>query len=436
MVAVAGSLIVGVVRAESPATTQKASPTTQEFVTRSEYEKLKGELEAVKKQMGDQQKQVAKNQDETGQTADEFTKRITAAERSSANLQPGTSKLLITGYTFAGFSDVRRDGSTFSAGLSPIVVWSLTDRIFVEAELELGLNSAGGQSSTDVNLEYADINYIVNDYATIRAGKFLTPFGQFPERLHPAWINKLPKFPLAFDEDAGLVPFSSLGIEVRGAAALFGSSKVDYALYASNGLSLVTDDPAAAGSLDFGNYKDLNHNKAIGGRIGFLPVPELEIGYSFQIGQVSPAGFYKDVDSFLQGVDMSYSHMYRSLGGTIDARAEWVWSHVGTATFDRSGALGLGPLSYRNDRNGGYFQLAYRPTLASSDILRNVEFVGRYDIIHYPSAAPGVTSDQRATLGIDYWLGPSTVIKAAYVFDDPKAGPRHNGVFIQAAVGF
>ena len=395
------------------------STVPSDAVTRDEYNRLRAEMDAMKSRI---------DQGNAGPDAG-------GGGGGGLGGLLGDDRFLVTGYASAGYVN-RRSESTFSAGFNPVFVFRINDRIFVEAELELELESEDGESSTESNLEYANINFIVNDYLTVRAGKFLTPFGQFPERLHPSWINKLPDFPLAYDEEAGLVPFSSLGVEVRGAVpvdkfGMGGGGKIVYAAYVANGPALIADSADEAGNLDFDNFSDNNDAKSVGGRLGFLPVAELEIGGSFQWGDVG-----EGADALLLGLDASYLKVIDAIGGTIDARVEWVWSRVDTVTFDESGAGGFGPLRYKNNRNGGYAQLAYRPTRADDRILRNLEGVVRFDSIHVPSAAPGAVSDTRLTLGVDYWLTPNVVLKAAYQFDSPEQGPHDNALLLQAAVGF
>ena len=417
--AIVFSMLAGVACAKSAAAQSQAPepttrPATQEYVTREEYERLRAELESVRPRV---------------EAAPADQKR-----RGGAGSLFDNDRFLVTGYAFAGFSDEHAGGNTFSAGLAPIFLWRVTDKIFVEAEVELGLNNESGDGETEVNLEYADINFIINDYMTLRAGKFLTPFGQFPERLHPAWINKLPDFPLAYAEEGGLVPFSSLGAEVRGAVLVHPGgfdSKLVYAAYVANGPSLVTDDEEGAGTLDDANYDDNNNNKTVGGRIGFLPFPELEVGYSIMYGDVADG-----TTAVLNGVDVSYVRDIDAIAGTIDARAEWIWSNVETVTFDETGAGGFGPLTFSNKRNGGYAQLAYRPTQLDNKILRSTEFVTRYDNLHVPGEAPGQVSTQRVTFGVDYWATSNVVIKAAYRLDDPERGEHNNALLLQVAVGF
>ena len=456
---------------------QDQPPPSDKYVSREEYEKLKSELDQVKAQMAElmrnrapkpvaetgpskvREKSLKRKTPEapkgegksvivgggaheqlgTGEQAgviDELRQELARLKEIVASTAPGTTKFLLTGYAFGGFETGVSKPSTFNAGFSPIFLWKISDKLFFEGELELGLSD----QQTDVNLEYAHLTYLLNDYITIGVGKFLTPFGQFPERLHPAWINKLPDFPLAFNEDEGLVPFSQVGAQLRGAIPI-GPTKLLYSAYVSNGPRLNTDNPDAAGSLEFDNFTDNDHNKAVGGRIGFLPIPELEVGYSILYEQVHANGASPNrADVLLQGVDASYAHDIELLKGGIDLRVEWVWSHVSKLTYDPTGSLGFGPLTFDNERNGGYVQLGYRPYKIKLPIIEKLEGVFRYDMVDEPNKAPGAFDEQRWTFGLNYWLNQSTVIKAAYEFGH-KTELGHgrkdvNEFLLQAAMGF
>jgi len=429
---------------------QENAASTGDYVSRAEYEKLKSELETLKAQMAQliknqtqQQpaapaerpsaefKAVTPPQSEVSELRDELAKVKEIAESSA----PGTTKFLLTGYAFAGFEKREGQPSTFNAGLAPIFLWELSNKLFFEGELELGLND----TETEVNLEYAQLTYLLNDYITVGAGKFLTPFDQFPARLHPPWINKLPDFPLVFNEDEGLVPFSQVGAQILGAIPI-GPTKLLYAVYVSNGPRLNTDADSA-GSLQFDNFTDIDHDKAVGGRVGFLPLPELEIGYSIEYARMEATDASADhADLVLQGVDMSYIHDFDWIKGRIDARAEWVWSQVSNLTYDPDGSLGFGPLKFNNWRTGGYAQLAYRPYKIKLPVVDKLELVARYDRIDEPNEAPGAFDERRWTFGLNYWLGPSTVIKAA--FETGHRSSSDNGdedvtaYLLQAAMGF
>ena len=305
----------------------QASPDANQYVSRQEYDKLKQEMDALKADMaairkdraapmGDmnQAREVqslrsevtalkqerAAQSAEVNQTLEDLDTQVQAVKKEADKIRIGDTKFLISGYVHTEFTDRRTETSSFDAGFNPIFLWELSDRLMFQGELEFGLETTtpdettDSTSSTDISLEYANLTYLINDYMTVGAGKFLLPFGIFNERLHPAWINKLPDRPLIYDDEVGIMQESSIGAFIRGAIPVH-ESKFNYDLYVDNGPGLITKDSEAAGMLDRDNFHDNNHNKSVGGRIGYLPIPELEVGYSAQTATVNPRGF-EDVD--------------------------------------------------------------------------------------------------------------------------------------------
>ena len=126
----------------------------------------------------------------------------------------------------------------------------------------------------------------------------------------------------------------------------------------------------------------------------------------------------------------------KNIKGRITTRAAWVWSHLEEATYDPMGTFGFGPLRFNNNRNGGYVEMAYRPTEIEDEILKNFEYVIRYDRLDVSDMAPGGGRHEQWTPGIDYWLTPRTVLKAAYIFDKHENAEDQDGVVFQFATGF
>ena len=72
-------------------------------------------------------------------------------------------------------SDMKGSHSSFVAGkFLPIFLASYSDWLLAEGHLEFVTTPDGG---TDVSLEYAQLDFLVNDWLTISAGKFLSPIG-------------------------------------------------------------------------------------------------------------------------------------------------------------------------------------------------------------------------------------------------------------------
>ena len=426
----------------------KAQDTTPEgYVTRKEYEELKAELLAMKREMDTIKKQAAAKEAQAespnivskpaashqDQTLGDSHKQV-ASDVALPVVQPegllGTTKFLLAGWAEGLFEARNGSVSTFSASFNPIFLWELTPKILFDGRLEIEPSGGG----TNVNLVNAQISYLLNDYVALGVGEFFSPSNVFVERFEPQWINKLPDRPIGIYH--GVLPNISVGAQVRGGFPV-GPTRANYALYVSNGPTLNTFDPRSAGSLDFNSYTDNNDDKAIGGRVGFLPFPGLEVGYGFE---TSKPGFhgtpFSDVRALLQSVDLEITRDSDLLRGRINVFAQYAWSKVDHAVYDPNGSLGFGPLPLTAKRDGGYAEITYRPTKIDNDFIRNLELIFRWDHLSREPSGLGDPEETRWTLGLDYWLSPSTVLKAAYEWDKPRGERNRDAFLAQAAIGF
>ena len=426
--------------------------TTDGFVTRKEYDELKAELLAMKKELDALKKEktvapkretsespavastASKPEGPEGQVVDDSQKEVTptVARPFAQSLDSllGTTKFLLAGWAEGMFEARNGQVSTFSASFNPIFLWELTPKLLFDGRLEIEPSGGG----TNVNLVNAQISYLLNDYIALGAGEFFSPSNVFVERFEPQWINKLPDRPLAVYH--GLLPNISVGAQVRGGFPI-GPTCANYAFYVSNGPVLNTFDARTAGTLDFNSYTDNNDNKAVGGRVGFLPVPGVEVGYGFETSKPGFQGTtFHDVQAFVQSVDLEVTRDSDLLKGRINLFAQYAWSHVDHAVYDPDGSLGFGPLAFTSKQDGGYAELAYRPTKVDIDFVRNLELIFRWDHLSRDPSGLGDPWETRWTFGLNYWLSPSTVLKAAYEWDKPSGEPNRNALFIQTAMGF
>jgi hypothetical protein len=153
--------------------------------------------------------------------------------------------------------------------VNPVLLLPLGDRWLIESRGEFkgeferpnGGGPYGGK--VEKGLDYLQADFIVNPWVTITAGRFLTPFGIYNERLYPIWIRSLQPTPLIFPIGTG----SSDGVMVRGGFPLNSKANLNYAAYFST-LSTI-------------NW--LSSDRLAGGRLGFfLPGPRIEAGFSWQ----------------------------------------------------------------------------------------------------------------------------------------------------------
>lgn len=290
--------------------------------------------------------------------------------------KPGNTTFLMRGYAHAGFEIVDENSSFVSGTFAPIFLWRQSDRILFEAEAEIAYETEG----VSFALEYANLSYILNDYLVFRFGNFLTPFGIFGERLHPNWINRFPTNPLGFDHHNPVGPFAEFGAELRGAAPL-GDAQINYAVYVSNGPTLQVDpasDPISVNT-SYQNFSDNNDNKAVGARVGLLPfsTKSLELGVSGQYAKIGDrdTGF-EDIGSLMYALDLTLSkNSLTAIKGSIDLKGQW--NYVDEDRFQLVDATGTSTL-VDNDKSAWFARFSYRPTLASSNFISNIEFVARY----------------------------------------------------------
>src|SRR6266705_2110563 len=427
------------------------SPPSSDYVSRAEYDKLKAEHEAMKQELDALKAAIqkmtagAEPAPAPGKTISEGKQVVAPAPTEAATEElrqevetlkmqvketfPGTTKFLLAGYGTAGFTARSGEDPFFDAAFNAIFLFKMTDRLFVEGELEFEFED----NETTTNLEIAQISYLLNDYMTIGVGRFLNPTNFFVERQHMNWVNKLPDKPLAVYD--GLLPESEMGGQLRGVIPI-GPTKLEYVAFVANAPGLITesDDFSEIGTLDFDNDSNFGGHVAVGGHVGFIPIPQIEVGYGIQRSKVGPRD--QAVTAVLQSADFNYVQDSTLFKGLINFRAQWVWSHVGNFVYDPDGSQGFGPLEFNNNRNGGYVELAYRPTHIDNDYIKNFEGVFRYDRLNQLHTPVGF-DEQRWTLGLNYWFTPSAVVKLAYEFDDKNGGARDQDAFMmQAAVGF
>ena len=430
-------------------------PAGEDYVSRAEYDTLKAEHEAMKQEMEALKTAVRQMANGTApaipaegpptktkapkgkQVVTEATSQsdvdavhedVDKLKAQIAGVIPGTTKFLLAGYGTAGFTARSGEDPFFDAAFNGIFLWKLTDRLFFEGELEFEFEDG----NTTTNLEIAQASYLLNDYMTIGVGRFLNPMDYFVERQHMNWVNKFPDKPLAVYD--GLLPESELGAQLRGVFPI-GPTKLEYAAFVANAPGLITmpDDFGTLGGLDFDNLANAGGHIAIGGHVGFIPIPQLEVGYGIQRSTVGPRDHA--VEAILQSADFNYVRDSTLLKGLINFRAQWVWSHVGHFVYDPDGRQGFGPFEFNNNRNGGYVQLAYRPT-GFGNIIKNFEPVVRYDRFNQLHTPVGF-DEERWSFGLDYWVTSSAVIKAAYEVDNKNGGARDQNAFmLQVAVGF
>jgi hypothetical protein len=243
--------------------------------------------------------------------------------QSAAEWKNPRTLVHMAGYADVGYTDSKSSTGTFNVGsFSPIFHYQFSDLVMLESELEFEAEPDG---ATTVGMEYLTIDLFLNDYATLVAGKFLSPLGQFRQNMHPSWVNKMASAPVGFGHDQA-APNADVGVMVRGGFAA-GSNKANYAVFVGNGPGVELDITGT--ELERvetpGLNADQDGKKVVGGRFGLLmPDSRFEVGLSAATGkldEVTPAGEIRDYD--VGGAD------FAGRPGNFVLRGEYIEQEVG-----------------------------------------------------------------------------------------------------------
>lgn len=401
---------------------------------REEIRKMREVSEKQQQQIKVLEDKLEKMEAQGSQKAKELEEKV-ASQTSSwvdryLKTQTGESRFVLSGYGFGGYFFRDKHGNqnertnSFRAGLDPIILYRINDWIYFMAEPEFELK----ESETEVGLEVAFADLLLNDYMTVRVGKYLIPFGEFIERLHPAFINKLVTFPLPFREETdegGLLPFGQVGGQLRGAIPLGRPGRqIEYTLYVANSPSFESDERGAILNV---NHSESKGPKAYGARVGFRPFP-FEWGMGrLKVGASTYNGVWRH-GRWLNawGLDAAYQKdLFELRGEYIGFRREML-SGVKT-----------------DNRNGWYLQGAYKLSSVPIRFIDRSELIMRFSGVNSPripdfdtAEHPFVKRPRQFSLGWDYWLTPSVVWKLEYDRDFPRGDPSGNQFLSQFAVGF
>jgi hypothetical protein len=325
------------------------------------------------------------------------------------------------------FGKVDGDHSAFALGdFAPIFLFRAGDRVLFEAGLDVTLQNnapASAGHTTSVNLSFAQLDYLWNDYVTVVGGYMLLPLGTYTER-SAGWLNKIPDDPLP----RAILPSNGAGVQLRGAIPIGSSAQlVTYSVYGANGPGSA-DGSGNASALDLdgnvgvksdGSFGNLHGGLSGGGRLGwFFPWKahyDVELGVSGQTGEWDNAGKRCWSAAVFDGAV--------HISPYLEIKGEYMRSWADTDDF---GTI---------EPNGWWVQAGYKLAGLKQDIafLNNLELVGRYDIV---KDGLGIKTD-RYTLGLVYYLTNTLLFEGDYEFvhsNDPSQ--NHNELLFQLSFGF
>lgn len=315
---------------------------------------------------------------------------------------------LITGAASVGYSKPFGETSSFNIlDLNPVFLFSYRDLLLMRSALDFALNDEGG---TDVSLDILNLNLFVNDYITFELGKFDSALGSFVQNISPPWINRLPDSPIGFDGDQA-APQSQIGVQLQGGLQLNENVAMNYSFFLANGPQAFVDTTNVG--IDHISTDGFINNYGIffvGGRLGILPIPKLEIGISAASGKLALIDINDNTNVLERnrnyqvfGADAAYKP------GNWDFRAEYIQQQI------RSRCESIVPEGEK--WKAWYVQAAYWIPNTK------VEPVVRYGKYYSPFSNQ---DQQQLTFGLDYWFASSVVAQVAYELNNGQHGADSN----------
>ncbi len=283
-----------------------------------------------------------------------------------------------------GFLGTTQGGATFfEPTIAPVVAVPIGDHILIEGrgtfqEFVAKSNVTSGPYHGQFfdTVDYLQLDYIVNSHLTFVAGRFLTPFNIYDERLVPIWIHNLQDVPIIFvigTRTGG----SNDGAMVRGTLVARDNYEVNYTAYYS------ASNLANNAQTHFGSAR------AAGGRAGvFFPKTRLELGASYQ-------RYMQDTPMNVFGTYISW----QPYSADVDVKGEYAHSLSGQGYWIEG--------AYRLSRFGSSDSAIGRlaPVARLQQFLRNQPVPG--------DSLPSVNT-QQFDFGLNYYLPHEVRLNGSY----------------------
>jgi hypothetical protein len=387
-------------------------------------ELLKGRTEDQKKiqhleqlvgetgQKAEQSQRAATNaQQKAEEIAADVAARVQTLQSGPSEEASATRNFLLTGMADMTYQKSDgQNGSFAQAHVAPILLFRAGDKILFETELEMKVASDG---SSELGLEYAQLDYLVNDSLTLIAGRFVLPLGVVREKHDAVWINKLPIMPLPESDVTALIPENDIGVQARGGFHLNDRALMTYALYVANGPGSGEDGPGHFDSTGtwtisngFQGGSSMSGTPNGGGRLAVFypwkPNHDVEIGVSGQTG--------RGMDNLMWSAFALDASLH--LGPNLELRGEFINTWEDTTD--------VGTLR----RKGWWAQAAYKLAGLNLEwpLINNFEAVFRYGGEQLPDG-----HINEYDLGLIYHVSNTLLLKGAYSFMDGNAFNQDTG---------
>jgi len=227
----------------------------------------------------------------------------------------------------------------------PFIYADITEHVKMASEIEFehGIRET---SDSEISLEFATIDYLVNEPFNIRAGIVLLPVGKF-NLLHDSPLNDLTDRPLV---SQFVIPttMSETGAGFYGTFYPGRTSKMDYELYVTTGPCSYNNDGTPRideqnGTRNARQRKcpsadglDINNGKSVVGRVAYSPMLGVEVAGSGYYGNGSFNGNYNPLSIF--ALDWTLQR------GPFELIGEAAWAYArGNSRAIQGNTIGFAP---------------------------------------------------------------------------------------------
>jgi len=262
-------------------------------------------------------------------------------------------KAIVGGYMDIEYFNRTNQGNSYfdQHRLVPFIYGDISDRVKFAAEIEFE------HGTNDIKVEFASIDYLIQEPINLRAGILLLPLGKF-NLLHDAPLRDLTERPLVTQR---IIP-STLhqpGIGTYGTFYPTTLSKLDYEVYFISGFTnafggngnpnansniTVTNGIRSARSDNTGF--DNNNGKAVVGRLAFSPLLGVELGGSGFFGSYDPQS---KRPLAIWALDWTFQR------GPFELIGESAWAYIQQNNLSQTGA----PNGQPRRMQGYYVQMNY-----------------------------------------------------------------------------
>jgi hypothetical protein len=398
------------------------------------------------------------------------------AERKYGSIMQGSGKLIyarpfvsnpkaiVGGYTDFEYINRRHAGGPSTMEVHrfvPFIYGDISEHVKFAAEIEIehGILERSSAPTSEVSLEFATIDYLVNDKLNLRAGVLLLPVGKF-NLLHDAPLRDLTERPLVDQMLYGVV-LSETGAGAYGTFYPTRQSKLDYEVYVTtgyNGFGNCQAGSANANSLNptncpnainertgisgarqrtspIGAGFDNNNGKAVVGRVAFSPFLGVEIGGSGYTGTYDPFGNRRLT---IAAVDWTL------VRGPFEVIGESIWTYVedNNKRIDGSACLGSNTANVAFSHTcpqrmqGYYIQGNYHflpewmtrlaPSFFRPEVSTFTTMVRWEQVNTNLDQSNGLGERQRVTFGVNYRPTEDTVFKLDFQYSPKEIDTNNN----------